>query len=107
ASAAGRPRTESFSIWLWITLAPASMQAMASAATSAGVFGTCGLCERGVLPLIAASMISGSMFPPSRVVCGIVTGNGRLWKLLERGLAGRRCRGIGLQADDLEETSPD
>ena len=47
-------------MWLWMTAAPASMAARASAAISSGVRGTLGLRSLGVAPLMAASMITGA-----------------------------------------------
>jgi hypothetical protein len=47
------------SMWLWMTVAPAAMQARASAAISAGSLGTWGLVSLDVWPLMAASMITG------------------------------------------------
>ena len=47
------------SMWLWTIAAPASMHARASAAISSGSTGTCGLRAFEVMPLIAASMMTG------------------------------------------------
>ena len=47
-------------MWLWMIAAPASMQASASAAISAGSIGTCGFVAFDVAPLIAHSMMTGA-----------------------------------------------
>src|SRR5262249_11258569 len=48
------------SVCVWITVAPASMHAMPSAACSSAVIGTCGLRFLLVTPFSAASMTTGS-----------------------------------------------
>src|SRR6478752_10494925 len=48
-------------MWLWMIAAPASMQASASAAISGGSTGTWGFVTFDVTPLIAHSMMTGSI----------------------------------------------
>ncbi len=47
-------------LWAWMMAAPASRQRPASARMSSGRNGTFGLRSRVVMPLIAASMITGA-----------------------------------------------
>ena len=58
-----RGAVDIMSTWLWTIAAPAARHSSASAAISAGAHGTCGLRALLVMPLIAASMMTGFMAP--------------------------------------------